>query len=114
MLMKEVFQVPNLKTGKMEPMIHVLTEKEEEQFRNMLTRLHTIMQAASDLDVRVMIDAEQTYFQPAIGRLAMEMMKKYNTEKITVFNTYQCYMKIALHSLILDMEQAQRQGKKLD
>jgi len=110
MLMKEVFQVPNLKTGRMEPMIHVLTTKEEEQFRNMLTRLHTIMQAASDLDVRVMIDAEQTYFQPAIGRLAMEMMKKYNTEKITVFNTYQCYMKIALHSLILDMEQASRQN----
>ena len=68
MLLKEAFQVPNLKTGKMEPLISALTEKEEEQFRNMLTRLHTIMQAAKDLDVRVMIDAEQTYFQPAISR----------------------------------------------
>ena len=110
MLMKDVFQVPNLKTGKMENMINVLTEKEEEQFRNMLTRLHTILDAASQLDVRVMIDAEQTYFQPAIGRLAMEMMKKYNTEKPIVFNTYQCYLKIAFHSLLLDMEQASRQN----
>merc|ERR1712018_206147 len=105
MLLQDAFPVPNLKTGKMEPLITALTEKEEEQFKNMLTRLHTIMQAAKDLDVRVMVDAEQTYFQPAISRLAMEMMKKYNTEKAIVFNTYQCYLKITYNSLVLDLEQ---------
>ena len=109
MLLKEAFQVPNLKTGKMEPLITALTEKEEEQFRNMLTRLHTIFQAAKDLDVRVMVDAEQSYFQPAISRLALEMMKKYNTDKAIVFNTYQCYLKNALRTLTLDLEQAHRQ-----
>ena len=49
LLMREAFQVPNLKTGKMESMIDVLTEKEEEQFRNMLTRLNTIMTAAKEV-----------------------------------------------------------------
>ena len=39
----------------------------------------------------------------------MEMMKKYNTEKAIVFNTYQCYLKNALRTLILDLEQANRQ-----
>ncbi len=110
MLLKDVFQVPNLKTGKLEPMINVLTDKEEEQFHNMLSRMNTIFTAAKEMDVRVMIDAEQTYFQPAISRIALEMMKKYNTEKAIVFNTYQCYMKIAYHSLVLDIEQANRQG----
>ena len=68
-----------------------------------------LFQAAKDLDVRVMVDAEQTYFQPAIHRITMEMMKKFNTEKAIVFNTYQNYLKIAYHSLVLDLEQAARQ-----
>ena len=63
LLLKDVFQVPCLKTGQMQPMIRALTSREEEQFRNMLTRIHTVLQAASDMDVRVMVDAEQSYFQ---------------------------------------------------
>ena len=51
-----------------------LTEEEGEQFKNMLSRIHTVFQAAKDMDVRVMVDAEQTYFQPAISRITMEMM----------------------------------------
>ena len=40
----------------------------------------------------------------------LEMMKKYNTEKAIVFNTYQCYLKITYNSLVLDLEQADRQN----
>jgi len=109
-LLQDLFQVPNLKTGRMEPLISALTLEEEDQFKNMLTRIHTVFQAAKDLDVRVMVDAEQTYFQPAISRLTLEMMKRYNTEKAIVFNTYQCYLKEAFHSLSLDLEQANRQN----
>merc|ERR1712198_332842 len=110
MLLKDAFQVPNLKTGKMEPLMSALTEREEEQFANMLNRINTIFQAAKDMDVRVMVDAEQTYFQPAISRITMEMMTKYNREKAVVFNTYQCYLKEAYNNLILDLEQSDRQG----
>ena len=87
-----------------------LTEEEGEQFKNMLSRIHTVFQAAKDMDVRVMVDAEQTYFQPAISRITMEMMTKYNKEKAVVFNTYQCYLKEAYNNLILDLEQSDRFG----
>ncbi|XP_043219354.1 proline dehydrogenase 1, mitochondrial-like isoform X2 [Amphibalanus amphitrite] len=108
-LMSDLFRVPNLTTGRMEPLITSLTKDEEEMFKNMMRRLHTIFSYARECDVRVMVDAEQTYFQPAISRLTMELMRKYNREKAIVFNTYQCYLKEAYHNLSVDLDQADRQ-----
>ncbi|ROT71816.1 hypothetical protein C7M84_009844 [Penaeus vannamei] len=117
-LLGDLFRVPNLNSGQMEPLISALTREEEEMFKNMMRRLHTIFQYARERDVRVMVDAEQTYFQPAISRLTLEMMKKYNQRKAIVFNTYQCYLKETFNNLSLDLEQAYRQnfyfGAKLE
>lgn len=87
----------------MRRLISQISPKEEEMFRNMIRRLNNIVKIAQDLDVRIMIDAEQTYFQPAISRITLEMMRKYNIHKSIVFNTYQCYLKNAFQEVCIGL-----------
>lgn len=108
--LSDAFRVPSIKEGRMVRLISQLSSREEEMFRNMIRRINTLVKTAQELDVRIMIDAEQSYFQPAISRICLEMMRKYNTEKAIVFNTYQCYLKEAFKEVSTDLEQAKRQN----
>jgi len=87
-----------------------LTDDEEAQMNRMLQRINTLAEAAEAQGVRLMIDAEQTYFQPAISRMAVEMMRKFNHTRPVIFNTYQCYLKQSFNNFIIDLEQARREG----
>ena len=42
-------------------------------------------------NVRLMIDAEHSYFQPAIDHATLELQRFFNVHKPTVFNTIQGY-----------------------
>lgn len=106
--LSETFRVPDPQTGQMRRLISHLPPKEEEMFRNMIRRLNNVVQvsptifitknifdylktfmfyrqAAKEMDVRVMVDAEHTYFQPAISRMTLELMRRYN-KVIFIFN----------------------------
>ncbi|KAA0199537.1 Proline dehydrogenase 1 mitochondrial [Fasciolopsis buskii] len=108
-----IFTIKNMKllsfeiqTGQMEHLVPTLTPDGLEQMRNMLKRMDTIANHARSAGVRVMVDAEQSYFQPAVRRLTMEMMRLFNRESAVVFNTYQCYLKNAREHLHHDLKQA--------
>ena len=46
-------------------------------------------------NMRLMVDAEQSYLQPAIDALVIHLQQAYNQQEPIVFNTYQCYLRDA-------------------
>jgi proline dehydrogenase len=92
----------------------VLNEEERELLKKMKERVHSLAQLAKDLGVRLMIDAEHTYFQPAIDNITNELSKKYNKSGTfpAIFSTYQMHLKDSYHRLITDMDRAKKGNYK--
>ena len=55
-----------------------------------------------------MIDAEHTYFQPAIDNITTDLSRKYNRDYPVIFSTYQMYLKDSSHRLEMDVERAKK------
>lgn len=105
-----IFKIKNKKTGRMEQLVSTLKPEGIEQMRNMIGRIDELAQYAKSRGVRLMIDAEHSYFQPAIRRLTMEMMRRFNKDQAVVFNTYQCYLRSALEQLTMDLKMSEVQN----
>ncbi|TKS84479.1 Proline dehydrogenase 1, mitochondrial [Collichthys lucidus] len=105
-----LLMVPNLETRQLEPLLNKFTAEEEKQMKRMLQRVDVLAKHAMENGVRLMVDAEQTYFQPAISRLTLEMQRIFNREKPIIFNTYQCYLKEAYENVTMDIELSRREG----
>ncbi|XP_068166800.1 proline dehydrogenase 1, mitochondrial [Antennarius striatus] len=108
--MSELLVVPNVERGELEPLLKTFTEEEEKQMKRMLQRMDVLVKHAIENGVRLMVDAEQTYLQPAISRLTLEMQRIYNREKPVIYNTYQCYLKEAYDCVTMDVELSRRES----
>jgi len=60
-----------------------------------------------------LIDAEQTYYQPAIDYFTLHLCKKYNDKSPIVYNTYQMYLRDSTTRLHDDISQARKEGHHL-
>lgn len=68
-----------------------LSAQEQQEWDRVVARYDKVCALAKEKDVRLLIDAEESWMQDAADDLVTEMMRKYNTEKAIVFNTLQMY-----------------------
>lgn len=80
-----------------------LTVAEQAEYFKVKARFNQICKLAHDLEVPVMIDAEESWIQGAIDSIALDMMRMYNRDKTIVYNTYQLYRSDKLTSLKADV-----------
>ena len=87
-----------------------LNSSEEKEWFRVQKRVEQICQTAYDVDLAVLIDAEESWIQNAIDGLAEEMIRKFNEEKVVIYNTLQMYRKDRLNYLKNQVEEANKVG----
>lgn len=68
-----------------------LNADEEWEWQRVQKRMERLCKAAHDADVPLLVDAEESWLQPAIDALVDAMMAKYNRTRAIVYNTAQLY-----------------------
>ena len=87
-----------------------LNKEQKAEFDRVLNRVDTLCRRAWERNVRIFIDAEESWIQDTIDTLAYEMMNRYNRERPAVYNTYQMYRWESLAHLRRDTEEARAKG----
>ena len=87
-----------------------LTSDEQAEWDRVVARFDQVCSEAHKKNVALLIDAEESWMQDAADDLVTEMMRKYNKEKVIVFNTLQMYRWDRLDYLKKLHEQAKTEG----
>lgn len=67
------------------------------EIKKAILRLDGLADYAKQHKVRILFDAEQSYFQTAIDALCLDLSKKFNKNgHLLIYNTYQMYLKRSL------------------
>ena len=70
-----------------------ISDEEKGEWDRVIGRFHRICSLAEEKSIMVLVDAEESWIQPAIDDLVLKMMKIFNKKKVIVFNTLQAYRK---------------------
>jgi proline dehydrogenase len=68
-----------------------LEDMDKAEYARVRHKFENICRAAADANVKIFVDAEESWIQDAIDQLATDMMRKYNHKTAIVYNTVQLY-----------------------
>lgn len=68
-----------------------LNSSEKEEWNRVEERYHVVCKKAHEMNVPLLIDAEESWMQGAADELVEELMEQYNKDKAIVYNTLQMY-----------------------
>jgi len=103
-LLQRLHEAPRLRSG-----IHD-NEAEEEEWERVRERMYRICSAAAEKNIGVLVDAEESWIQDPVDRIAIEMMEIFNKAKPVVYNTIQLYRHDRLHFLKLSYRIARQKN----
>ncbi len=86
-----------------------LTHEEKQAWNNVKERFHKSCQKAAEQNLKILIDAEESWIQPALDSLLEEMMVTYNKTEIVVFATIQMYLSERFPYLISLIEKSKKE-----
>lgn len=102
--------VSNTKPGKLKPQLQA-------EWAAVKERVERICDDAISANKLVMIDAEETWIQPAIDQLAIAMMQKHNKKSARIYTTVQMYrtegLKLVNELILLGKKDSWHPGIKL-
>ena len=87
-----------------------LDAKSQSKCERIHARVNEICEFAYSVGQPVFIDAEESWIQDAIDRLAADMMERFNLERPIVYNTFQLYRTDRLQFLRESKKQAKNNG----
>lgn len=90
-----------------------LDPQEKSEWIRVQNRMVRLCQAAYDAGVPLLVDAEESWLQPAIDGMVERMMQRFNTERALIYNTLQLYRHDRLEFLRVSLAKAKEGGYHL-
>jgi len=87
-----------------------LSQKEETAFQKLEKRVDDLCLAAYNAGTKILIDAEDSWYQDTLDILVYCAMEKYNKKSCVVYNTYQMYRHDMLQRLKDNHQEALEKG----
>lgn len=85
-----------------------LSDQERADFERLEKRVDELCAAAHQVGTKVLIDAEDSWYQDIVDGLVYKAMEKYNTKTCVVYNTYQMYR----HDMLQRLKDAHRAAQE--